>query len=87
MTWNEYGLRFKSLIFKTEVVPLRNYYYEREAFKEDIVWLRKLLTDSENQEFLLKYQKIKNIPLDTFFEYAKNIWEAIVNNKEINIPD
>lgn len=35
-------------IFKTEVIPLRNYYYEREAFKEDICSLKKMLTDSEN---------------------------------------
>lgn len=49
--------------------------------------LRKLLTDSESNEFLLKEQSIKNIPLDTFYDYAKNIWEAIENNKEINIPD
>lgn len=46
-----------------------------------------MLTESESFEFLLKDQDVKNIPLDAFFDYAKNIWEAIENNKEINIPD
>ena len=74
-------------VFEVEVFPLHNYIYEKPLFMRDVDKLRERLSSKHSSQYLFKDYKANNIPFDAMFAYMQQIWTAIVDNKDINIPN
>ena len=74
-------------VFEVDVFTLSNFIYEKNKFLEDVVSLRKRLTDKTDQDYIFKDYDTKNIPFDAMYLYLTEIWETIKDNKDLNIPN
>ncbi len=54
---------------------------------KEVEELKQMLIDKSHSEYLLKDYDAQNIPFDGLFLYTKEIWKAIEQNKDINIPN
>jgi len=74
-------------VFEVEVFPIHNYIYEKPVFLNDVDKLRQLLSSKHSPNYLFHNYQPRNIPFDAMFDYMQQIWSAIVENKDINIPN
>lgn len=74
-------------MFSVEIFTLSHFIYKKDDFLSDIKVLRKKLTDKNDPEFILKGQDPNNVPVDSLFNYMRDIWEIIEQNKDIDIPN
>lgn len=50
--------------------------------------LRKKLIDPNNPDYIFNNKEITyNLPIRDLAELSKNAWEAIINNKDLNLPN
>jgi hypothetical protein len=80
------GLQLDKL-FKVETFAIHNYVYERPRFDEDVQQLAGLLKNKSSPDYLFKGMNFNNIPLDGLYVYMSQIWETIISNKDVNIPN
>jgi hypothetical protein len=72
--------------FEFEFVALPHKKYCEELFEAEIKELRKRLFP-ENECYLFNHiKKEKNVPADGLKQYAIQIWNDILNEKDLNIP-
>ena len=74
-------------LFRLEVVTIRSLVFEKAGFDADIVKLSNMLTKKNNPEYIFRGFDFKNLPVDGLFLYMSQIWQAILTNKDINIPN
>mmetsp|Transcript_16398 Transcript_16398/g.24465 ORF Transcript_16398/g.24465 Transcript_16398/m.24465 type:complete len:778 (-) Transcript_16398:650-2983(-) len=61
--------------------------YQEDQFYKDVHELRYWFTDPSNDNYLYKNDKYAmEVPVDGFVRYAKDIWDVISNNKDLDIP-
>lgn len=72
--------------FDFDFVPLPSKKYQEALFKESVDKLRtRFLDKSSENPFLTKEYK-KDVPSDGFARYLSELWGAIQENKELNLP-
>lgn len=74
-------------VFEVEVFPIHHYLYKRSAFATDVDLLRNNLVNKSSPGYLFSNYNARNIPFDAMFAYMQQIWETILQNKDINIPN
>lgn len=74
-------------VFDVDVFPIHNYVYEKPEFMRDVDALRERLSAKHSPNYLFNNYEPQNIPFDAMFAYMQQIWTAIVDNKDINIPN
>jgi hypothetical protein len=74
-------------LFKVDVYPIHNYVYERDIFDRDVLKLADRLKNRESPDYMFKGFSFKNIPMDGLYIFMSQIWENIIANKDINIPN
>ena len=76
--------------FKFEFITLSHKLFREEEFLKDVEAIKKrlvLIKNSNNNNCLYEHVKYSNtVPLDGFYKYAKDIWNSILENKDLNIP-
>jgi protein SEY1 len=90
--WNEikkpdrYKNTLPSDFFEFEFITLSHKKYFENQFDAEIQELRYRLLP-ENENFLFNHvKKEKNVPADGLKQYALQIWNDILNEKDLNIP-
>lgn len=66
---------------------MSHFVYKKDDFLSDIKTLRRKLTHKSDPSFILKDSDTKNVPIDSLFNYMRDIWEIIEQNKDIDIPN
>lgn len=73
--------------FELKFYTTSNYEYRPDAFSADVANLAKRLRDPNNPEFYFKsVDTSKNVPFDGLYKFCENVWDAIKENKELNLP-
>lgn len=72
--------------FDFKFVSLPHKVHKSKAFKEQVEQLKHRFLDPSNEERILSQHYKKDIPADGFARYAENIWNTILDNKDLNIP-
>ena len=66
--------------------PLPHFRLMREQFDKSVVELNAEFVDPESPNYLFREQTGKVIPGDGLYQYIHSVWEAITENKELNLP-
>lgn len=74
-------------VFEVDVFTMANFIYEKNNFLDDVVKLRRRLTDKSDEGYIFKDYDTKNIPFDAMYLYLTEIWDTIKDNKDLNIPN
>ena len=72
--------------FEFEFITLPHKKYLPELFDSEIAELRKRLDESSSNYIFKHVSSEKNVPADGIKQYVAQIWNDIVNEKELNIP-
>lgn len=64
-------------VFSVEVFPMSHFIFKHDSFLNDVKTLRRKLTDRKNEEYIMKDGHLNNVPLDSLFNYMKDIWTVI----------
>ena len=72
--------------FEFEFITLPHKIYREDEFDKEVKVIReRLLADSK--EYLFSHTKYgKNIPIDGYMHYCMQVWDTIINEKDLNIP-
>ena len=81
--------------FKFEFITLPHKFYKKEKFLEEIENIKKnYLTNpkknnnNNNKTYFFNHvNSDKNVPIDGFYIYTRDMWSTIINNKDLNIPN
>lgn len=78
--------------FKFEFYTLAHKFYFEDKFKEGIEHIKECLKKPSNEKDIGKYlfnhvKYDKNVPIDGMYNYTREIWSIISNNKDLNIPN
>lgn len=84
---DEHRNLLSSDVFEVHVIPMRSYVYETENFERDVDGLKDMFVNEGARNYLFRGYDSKNIPFDSMFLYMKQIWDTILLNKDINIPN
>ena len=72
--------------FQFEFITLSHKLYEEEKFNAEIALFRERLRP-ENDKFLFGHsQGGKDVPIDGYISFCSNVWNTIINEKDLNIP-
>lgn len=63
-----------------------HFVYRKAEFIEQAAALRKKLTDSSDPGYLWNKKYKTDIPADGFDIYAKNIWQVVKENRDLDLP-
>ena len=74
-------------VFEVEVFPIHHYIYMKTTFQTDVDLLRERLINKSAPGYLFANYNARNIPFDAMFAYMQQIWDTILQNKDINIPN
>ena len=92
LIWNQLTLP-KSLagrpfedFFVFHFFPLPHFRLMREAFDKSVVELHAQFVDPQSPDYLFKEHTGKVIPGDGLYHYIHSVWDAITENKELNLP-
>jgi hypothetical protein len=66
--------------------PLPHFNLQGEKFREDIIKLQTHFCDPESADFLFKGRTGKIVPAEVLPDYIRGVWEAINENRELNLP-
>jgi hypothetical protein len=72
--------------FSFEFITLPHLIYREKDFKDEIVNLRKRLDKDNPNYFFSNLSSIKNVPADGLKQYINQIWNDIMNDKDLDIP-
>jgi len=73
--------------FTIDYFPLAHYNYCREKFNNNAKSLALRFTDADNDDYYFNHvDKTKNLPFDGLPVYIEKVWNAIKENKELNLP-
>jgi hypothetical protein len=72
--------------FEFEFVTLPHKKYLEEQFESEVKELRKRLFSSSDDYMFKHVSSEKNVPADGIKQFVTQIWNDIVNEKELNIP-
>ena len=72
--------------FSFEFITLPHLIYREKDFKVEIVNLRKRLDKDNPNYFFNNLSSIKNVPADGLKQYINQIWNDIMNDKDLDIP-
>jgi len=72
--------------FEFEFVTLSHKKYCEDDFDAEIKELRKRLSSNNDNYLFSHVSKQKNVPADGLKQYAFQIWNDILNEKDLNIP-
>eukprot|EP00741_Cyanophora_paradoxa_P010917 tig00020553_g10554.t1 len=72
--------------FDLDFVSLPHKVYEEEAFEKGIASLKKRFSDRSDPGYVLKGRQKKEVPADGFSHYVGSIWDAIRENKDLDLP-
>jgi hypothetical protein len=72
--------------FEFEFITLPHKKYLAKEFDAEIIELRKRLNENHPQYFFNHISKEKNIPADGLKQYIAQLWNDIINEKELDIP-
>lgn len=72
--------------FDFQFVSLPSIIYEEESFKNQVSQLRTRFLSSTSEDPFLTPEYKKDIPADGFAHYLEEIWKAIQENKDLNLP-
>ena len=80
--------------FKFEFLTLAHKFYQTEKFNQGIEEIKQRLkrgkddrkTGANTDSIFNLVDYDKNVPIDGFYKYCHDIWNNILNNKDLNIP-
>ena len=72
--------------FTFEFITLPHKKYLPEQFKNEVFQLRERLDEKHEKYIFSHLSQIKSIPADGLQQYVIQLWENILNEKELNIP-
>ena len=80
--------------FKFEFLTLAHKFYQTEKFNQGIEKIKQRLkrgkddrkTGANTDSIFNLVDYDKNVPIDGFYKYCHDIWNNILNNKDLNIP-
>lgn len=76
-----------SQFFELKFYTTSHYEYKKEEFITDVANLAKRLRDPTDPDFYFKtVDTNKNVPFDGLYKFCENVWDAIKDNKELNLP-
>lgn len=76
-----------SQFFELKFFTTSHYEYKKEEFITDVANLAKRLRDPSDPDFYFKtVDTNKNVPFDGLYKFCENVWDAIKDNKELNLP-
>jgi protein SEY1 len=75
-----------SNFFEFEFITLPHKKYFEEKFNDEVKDLRKRLEAGHPQYFFNHVSSEKNVPADGIKQYISQLWDDIINEKELNIP-
>jgi hypothetical protein len=82
----EYAGKGPENFFSFEFITLPHLIYREKDFTEEIVNLRKRLDKDNPNYFFSNLSSIKNVPADGLKQYINQIWNDIMNDKDLDIP-
>ena len=77
--------------FKFDFITLPHKFYKKEQFLAEIEniktnYLKK--NNNNKKTYFFNHVNIeKNVPIDGFYLYTRDMWSTIINNKDLNIPN
>ena len=82
----EYAGKGPEKFFSFEFITLPHLIYRKKDFKDEIINLRKRLDKDDPNYFFSNLSSIKNVPADGLKQYVNQIWNDIMNDKDLDIP-
>ena len=83
---DEHAGKGPDYFFSFEFITLPHLIYRPDDFRGEIDILRKRLEKNEPNYFFNNLSSIKNVPADGLKQYVTQIWNDIMNEKELDIP-
>ena len=75
-----------SQFFSFEFVTLPHKVFQEELFDEEVGKLRERL-DRNHKSYIFDHSTgAKNVPIESYVRFCLNIWDTIINEKDLNIP-
>ena len=72
--------------FDIEFAALPHKLLQPEKFEQDVEVLRQRFVDKTHKQFVFQKQYHKNIPADGVPVYTQQIWERIIDSKDLDLP-
>lgn len=72
--------------FDLGFVTLPHKLLQPEVFEQEVKTLRTRFTDASAEGYVFQPKYHKRIPADGVSQYMKTIWEAVVSNKDLDLP-
>ena len=82
----QYAGKGPESFFSFEFITLPHLIYKAQDFKDEIQNLRKRLDKNDENYFFSNLSSIKNVPADGLKQYVTQIWNDILNDKDLDIP-
>jgi len=72
--------------FDFDFFSIHHMRFEKLRFDEDIMHLKDMFCNHNNEKYLFAEESKKNVPGDALAQYIRNLWIVINENKDLNIP-
>ncbi|GAA6002242.1 dynamin-like GTPase SEY1 [Rhodotorula paludigena] len=72
--------------FDLDFVTLAHKLLQPEKFEDEVVELRKRFQSQQEEGYVFKSKYHKRIPADGISTYMGTIWDAVVSNKDLDLP-
>ncbi|KAK4053275.1 Dynamin-like GTPase that mediates homotypic ER fusion [Microbotryomycetes sp. JL221] len=72
--------------FDLAFVTLPHKLLQPEKFEDEVLQLRKRFNEPSNEGFVFQPKYHKRIPADGISQYMSTIWDAVVTNKDLDLP-
>ena len=82
----EYAGKGPEHFFSFEFITLPHLIYKEKDFMDEIQNLRKRLKKDDKDYLFNNLSSIKNVPADGLKQYVTQIWNDILNDKDLDIP-
>jgi protein SEY1 len=83
---SEFATSPMSQFFDVDFHLFSHFRYEKSKFIEQIADLRQKLTNKSHPGYLWNQSYITDVPADGFDIYAKNIWDVVKDNRDLDLP-
>lgn len=72
--------------FDLSFVALPHKLLQPDKFEQDVIALRSRFNDPDSSEYVFQPKYHKRIPADGIGQYMSSVWDAVVTNKDLDLP-
>mmetsp|Transcript_1196 Transcript_1196/g.1909 ORF Transcript_1196/g.1909 Transcript_1196/m.1909 type:complete len:737 (-) Transcript_1196:90-2300(-) len=83
---SEFSSSLMSQFFDIDFQLFSHFRYEKSKFLDQVKTLRARLTQPDHPNYLWNPSYVTDVPADGFDIYAKNIWNVVKENRDLDLP-